>query len=71
MIPVGLGDGGGGFSLFLADAVFELVNLLLGLGLLVADLLLQSGEGGGVVEFGEVLVTKGCEGDIFNSIVRS
>ncbi len=51
LIPISLRNGSGGFSLFLADAVFELVNLLLGLGLLVADLLLEGGEGGGVVEF--------------------
>ena len=58
MIPVGLGDGSGGLGLFLADAVFKLFDLLLGLGLLVADLLLESGEGGGVVEFGEGVVKK-------------
>ncbi|TRU60126.1 MAG: hypothetical protein EWV48_13565 [Microcystis aeruginosa Ma_QC_C_20070823_S13] len=56
LIPISLRDGGGGFGLFLTDAVFELVDLLLGLGLLVADLLLEGGEGGGVVEFGVVFV---------------
>jgi hypothetical protein len=39
-----------------------LVDFLLGLGLLVADLLLQGGEGGGVVEFGEVLIAERING---------
>lgn len=56
LIPISLGDGSGGFGLFLADAVFELVNLLLGLGLLVADLLLEGSEGSCVIEFGVVFV---------------
>ncbi len=58
LIPVCLGDGSGGLGLFLADAVFKLFYLLLGLGLLVADLLLKGGEGGGVVEFREVLIAE-------------
>ncbi|MHC5595229.1 MAG: hypothetical protein ACYTXC_04565 [Nostoc sp.] len=57
-VPIRLGEGGGGLSLFLGDVCFESFDLFFGLTDFVADLFLKVGKGRGLVEFWIVFVTK-------------